>query len=346
MKQNSLLLAGVVLLLSTLIACTEEFDSYSSNLKEIVVSADNFVPESNSRAFSLIGGSVEFSWADEDTIGIFPNEGSQVYFPIIIGNEKSNTASFTGGGWALKTSSKYAAYYPFIGNFYMNPKEIPVSYVGQKQTENASMAHLNKFDYMTASASTPDMGKVNFQFEHLGAFVQLKIIMPQGGTLSSVTLWSDEALFTTEGTIDLTAETPVINSVNKSTTLTLHVENITTTTENPVATLYLMLSPVDFTGKTLNAIVKQSNGSSETITLTSKNFEAGKAYGISGTMKDLNGDDATDNGTYQNGVVSIAEAGTMKELLGDDYMNITSLKVFGPINGNDIYNLSFASKKV
>jgi len=42
---------------------------------------------------------------------------------------------------------------------------------------------------------------------------------------------------------------------------------------------------------------------------------------------------------YENGVVNIAVAGTMKELLGDDYLNITSLKVVGPINGDDVYYL-------
>ena len=42
---------------------------------------------------------------------------------------------------------------------------------------------------------------------------------------------------------------------------------------------------------------------------------------------------------YENGIVTIAIAGTMKELLGDDYLNITSLKVVGPINGDDVYYL-------
>ena len=44
--------------------------------------------------------------------------------------------------------------------------------------------------------------------------------------------------------------------------------------------------------------------------------------------------------SYENGVVTIATAGTMKKLLGDDYLNITSLKVVGPINGDDIYYLA------
>ena len=36
-------------------------------------------------------------------------------------------------------------------------------------------------------------------------------------------------------------------------------------------------------------------------------------------------------------IVTLTEAGTMKKLLGDDYLNITSLKVLGSINGDDVY---------
>ena len=340
MRRTNLLLAGAVMCLSTFMACTNESEEMQSDeLREIVATADHFVSEADSRAFSFVNNSVEFAWADGDTIGIFPNTGAQAYFPILSSSAGTNTASFTGGGWALKSSSTYAAYYPFIGDFYMSQKEILVNYEGQKQTGNASMVHLSAYDFMAASGSTPSSGKVNFQFAHLGAFVQLKITMPQGGTLSSVTLSADQAVFTTEGTIDLTASTPVIKSVKKSKTLALHVEGVTTTPENNVATLYMMLAPVDFTNRTLSAIVKTSDGKSETITLTGKNFEAGKAYGVTGTMKDPNGGVTAGSGTYKDGVVSVDVAGNMKKLLGSDYLNITELKVVGPINGDDIYYL-------
>lgn len=42
---------------------------------------------------------------------------------------------------------------------------------------------------------------------------------------------------------------------------------------------------------------------------------------------------------YANGVVIIKTAGTMKLLLGSDYLNIKSLKIVGPINGDDVYYL-------
>jgi len=44
-------------------------------------------------------------------------------------------------------------------------------------------------------------------------------------------------------------------------------------------------------------------------------------------------------GFYKDGVVRLAESGTMKELLGDDFLHITSLKVVGPIDGDDVYVL-------
>ena len=42
---------------------------------------------------------------------------------------------------------------------------------------------------------------------------------------------------------------------------------------------------------------------------------------------------------YADGVVTIKTAGTMKSLLDSDYLNINSLKIVGPINGDDVYYL-------
>ena len=56
-------------------------------------------------------------------------------------------------------------------------------------------------------------------------------------------------------------------------------------------------------------------------------------------MKDPNGGVTAGSGTYKDGVVSVDVSGNMKKLLGSDYLNITELKVVGPINGDDIYYL-------
>ena len=68
------------------------------------------------------------------------------------------------------------------------------------------------------------------------------------------------------------------------------------------------------------------------IIFTNKNSQISEKIAIS--------QDGAIKAGYEDGVVTIATAGTMKKLLGDDYLNINSLKVVGPINGDDIYYLA------
>ena len=60
-----------------------------------------------------------YAWADTDTIGIFPSTGRQVEFSMASG-AGSTSAIFTGGGWGLKSSSTYAAYFPLVGKYYLD----------------------------------------------------------------------------------------------------------------------------------------------------------------------------------------------------------------------------------
>lgn len=330
---------GVVALLLAFIACTDEIaEVQSSELKQIVITAPDFETETGSRTnFQITSSGAEFSWAANDTVGIFPNEGAQAYFPMTSG-AGTKSANFTGGGWALKDASTYAAYYPFIGNFYLNKNAIPVDYTGQVQIGDASTVHLGAYDYMAAAPSTPNDGSVNFAFKHLGALIQLKLTLPQASTLNSVTLIAESEAFAIKGTIDVMASAPSIASVTSAKEIKLNLLDVKTTEANQVVTLYMMLPPADLSAQTLKAVVVSDKGNQEVI-LDSKNFLAGKAYALSGSLKDPNGGAVVGNGTYKDGVVSIATAGTMKKLLGDDYLNITSLKVVGPINGDDVYYL-------
>ena len=102
--------------------------------------------------------------------------------------EKSNEATFDGGAWALKSSNNYAAYYPFIGDIYLDRTKVPVDYTGQVQkgkiNSNEVITHLSAFDYMAAQAVTQTQGNLNFQFSHLGALVEVKFNVPVAGRTS------------------------------------------------------------------------------------------------------------------------------------------------------------------
>lgn len=329
MKTNTLyMLASATLLSVSFASCTDnaqEFDiEQPQALKQIVMTTQDFELEAGSRTFfDITDDAVKSTWAAIDTVGVFPDEGIQTCFPMASGAGTKN-ATFDGGGWALKDGRTYAAYYPCIGKFYLDKNAVPVSYIGQTQTGNASTAHLGAYDYMVATPTTSVFGSAHFTFKHLSALVQLKITIPVPTSLTSVKLVTDTEAFVVKGEVDIMADAPSIKSVTSVKEIVLNLQEVTTTEDSQVATFYMMIPPVDLSGQTLKAVIVSDKGTQE-IAFEGKNFKAGTAYGLSGKMEG-----------YKDGVVTIAKSGTMKQLLGDDFLNITSLKVVGPINGDDV----------
>ena len=274
-----------LLALAAMVACTklegiEEPQDLVDNglIQELSITGKDFLFEYATRSSVTIGeNGASFAWDEDDVIGIFPDKGDQVSFAMEEG-AGTQTATFTGGGWALKSSSKYAAYYPHI---YENRDltAIPVSYVSQTQNGNGNTDHIGEYDFMAAGVSTPENGAVAFDMQHLGALVQLAITVPEPSTLSKVTLTSG-AKFTETGTIDLTAETPSITAKTQSNTLELILNNVTTTEANETVTVYFMTAPVDLTGNELTATVHFSDESTCDIELIGKNLKAGRAYSL------------------------------------------------------------------
>ena len=331
MKNRVLSFLASIALLS-LASCTDEVQELageqSQALKQIVMTTQDFQPEADSRTvYQVADGAVKCTWAENDTVGVFPDKGGQVYFPMISGAGTKN-ASFDGEGWALKDGRTYGAYYPFIADILLDRNAVPVSYAGQTQAGNGSMAHLGDYDYMVAAPTAPEYGSAQFMFKHLSALVQLKITVPQPATLTSVKLVTENNLFFVEGEVDLMETTPSIAPITPANEIELALQDISTTQANQEVMLYMMIPPTNLRAQTLKAIFQTDKGKEEVV-LDSKNFQSGTIYLLSGEMEGA-------VAGYKDGVVTITEAGTMKQLLGDDYLNITSLKVVGPINGDDV----------
>ena len=99
------LMALAILMTAGLTACSSDDKEFLNNepvasykgdvVKGISVSLSDFVSagaETRS-AYSATDGCVKVTWASNDTIGIFPNVGGQVEFPIEAGTA-SNQATF------------------------------------------------------------------------------------------------------------------------------------------------------------------------------------------------------------------------------------------------------------
>ena len=248
---------------SALVACSEDaiVENIDGNgiLQRVSITGKDFQFDDATRSsVSITENGASFLWDEDDVIGIFPNEGDQVSFAMSQG-AGTQTATFSGGGWALKSSATYAAYYPHV---YENRDmtKIPVSYVGQTQNGNNNTDHIGAYDFMAASVATPSNGAVAFDMQHLGCLVQLKIDLLEETGIGNVSIKygsSYNAMFTTTGHIDLTSATPQINtSGDKSPSIDIKLNNLRVKADE-TAVVYFMMAPVDMTGKTIDIVVTE-----------------------------------------------------------------------------------------
>lgn len=287
MRHPFLTLTKATLLLLALNSCSDNMneDIYGT-LSHIEITAKDFKSDADSRTiFNITSSGAEFSWAENDTVGIFPDTGAQAYFPMSSG-AGTKTASFTGGGWALKPSALYAAYFPFIGNFYLDKNAILLDYTGQKQKEDANTNHLGIYDFMAAPASSATDGYVNFRFDHLGCLVQLKLTVPTIATFTTLTLSCNEAIFTEKALLNLMGESYSYTPSVMSQRQTMALDNIGSNTENQVLTFYMMVSPVDMTEHSVTVTLRTDANELYQGSLTSKKMLAGYAYAFSSTLKE------------------------------------------------------------
>ena len=249
-KFLSTLMGGAAFAMLTLNACTNETQEVAAESKpegtskEVMFIANNFVADGGVEARTLIEDG-RFAWAEGDTIGILPDEGSQVYFKINnISETEANKAVFTGGAWGLKADNNYAAYYPFIQDIMLNREAVPVDYTAQtysaREDGKVSLAH----DYMAAMPVTREDGGLNFQFKHLGALVEVQFTLPEGesGAIKQLTLIADEAIFSLQGTFDLTADAVAITPAEgkEAYNVMVNVENLTAEAGEPVSVFFMM----------------------------------------------------------------------------------------------------------
>ena len=283
MKRSFLPLAAMVLLAS----CTSEtFNNPDAEMvSQVTITAKDYVMDDATRtALDLTDSGLSFTWAESDVVGIYPNAGDQVSFPMTAG-AGTKSASFDGGGWALKGGYTYAAYFPYNVDNTTNGRSytaLPISYVGQKQPSNNSTAGLGAYDYMVATASTPESGIVTFNFEHIGSVLYIQLTAPEAATFTKLTLSADDPIFTTEATVNLSDGTLTPTSTSNS--ISLALDNIAV---EAGSTLYawMQIAPTDASSKTLTATMTTSETEIYTVELTGKTFEAGKAYQLKGTTQ-------------------------------------------------------------
>lgn len=225
-------------------------------------------------------GAISFVWCPNDTVGIYPQSGSQVEFPIYEGDGTS-VASFDGGGWALKNDYSYIAYYPYNKHNY-DRSNILLPFGGQKQVGNNNYDNLTKCDYVVSQVANTTNGELTFVFKHLAALVKFQFTVPEADTFSGLLLSSEESIFPILQCADLTGETPEINTVSTSKYFQVLLSNVSVA-KGEVVTIYALVPASDLSKKTFTAKLISSKASYIT-TMEGKNFQSGKGYSYSSSL--------------------------------------------------------------
>lgn len=239
-----------------------------------IVDGDEVSPTTRT---TIQDGDNNFYWTPNDTVGIYPDSGSQVYFNLELSGS-ATTANFDGGGWAFKTGSNYYSYYPFIGNIYLKRDEIPVSYIGQEQTGTTDFSHIGPFDFMYTEPTSGDSGSLHFVYNRLGCFLRFRLVLPTGTyTKLAITTPGHES-FITKGYYDLTSSSPAIIEKTSSEQLSMNLKSISSNGSSEII-VYMMAAPTDLRETGFVVSVLDSNRQEfQCAKTTSKVFEANTLY--------------------------------------------------------------------
>ena len=232
------------------------------------------------------GTELKFVWQENDAIGVVPMNGRPLSFPIHAENAQKNTAVFDGGDWALKSDTKYAAFFPFDKKISEKDiRHIPIDYTGQTQ------ANWMKYDFLATGAVQPKDGAVKFTMKRLSAILKIQAAFYASNisTIRYATLIAPEPLFGVKGTLDLSGSEPVYTpeGLTKFINTDIGVEkSLSSSSQMIYFTLYLMIPPTDLSGKELKLIFNSDLGTAEEASFTGQNYEAGKAYSINVSAAD------------------------------------------------------------
>lgn len=280
MKHTLILKLFLLLGIFCFASCSMNEAGMSSYYRTVSFTAPEipFIPDEIEATKSALNTNpIGFTWEADDTVGIFPNQGSQVFFSMESG-AGTNTATFDGGGWALKEQSSYFSYYPLCGRFYLNPRHIPVSFIGQKQSDATSPFGSARF-VLAAKGVSDGSGSLLFNYSILNVILNVNCTLP-AGVYTGITLETQDAQFTTDGYFNLFSSAPQIISTRKASSISMALDNLSLS-EEAVLPLYIMLAPVNLNGVTITVTVTESTGRKYVCEkVPSRAYLAGSRYGL------------------------------------------------------------------
>lgn len=229
------------------------------------------------------GTGLTFTWSEGDATGVYSTTDGFARFNLVSGNGMSN-ATFDGGGFSLTDGSTYYAFFPYEMSA-SDKTAIPLVYSGQIVTGDNDLVNPMTKDYLWASAVSEE-GNASFSFEHIGAFLRMRIELPEGTALDKVELMPMYGEVPQTMTFDITSHTPAVTTA--ATAMTVTTTGLTVPSSGK-ATVWMAMPPQSFAADYF-AVQVYSGAEVYSARTAGKAFAPGKAYRLEVSPVDVSTD--------------------------------------------------------
>ena len=274
---------------------------------------------------------LSFTWSDGDATGVYSTTDGFARFALVSGGGMAN-AVFDGGGFSLTDEASYYAFYPYAMSA-SDKSAIPLVYSGQSVTSDNDLASPMTKDYLWASAAS-DGGNASFSFSHIGAFLRMRITLPEGTDVDKVELMPMYGEVPQTMTFDITSHTPSVSTA--SPVMSVATSGVTVPSGGK-ATVWMVMPPQSFAADFF-AVQVYAGSKVYSARTAGKAFAPGKAYRLDVAPLDRSADPGYSFATaVEAGISMVTDYVGAGEYSGISYIGGTQYAVVhDKLNGGGI----------
>lgn len=234
----------------------------SNEVNEICILAGDVEGDLTTRAYPFVSD-FGIRFFNTDTLGIFSMKDGkqqtyQMTFPVNAADGVGVTSfNFTGGGWFMSSDFQYQAYCPYNYD-NKDATALPLFYVGQKQVGNNNLNNLSSYYFVTSERAAPTNNRLSLTLYCRNSIAWCSLAAPAVASYKKLYLCAEEEAFAAKNTYNLETATFGTPSV-KTQAISLALENISANTVGQTLDLFMVVCPVNFTGKVLRVVLVDTN---------------------------------------------------------------------------------------
>lgn len=267
MKKQLFAVVGVA---CTLAACSEVLEEAPEVNGDGVYATIEQPISVDTRSFTYENNKLVFAWGEGENL-IAIGDGDAAMFRTLSAGESSS--KLESKGFQLMDGITYYAYIP-AKSFPTSATEIPVTLLGQRQTENNNSAHQKDFDYACTTA-TKDENSNTLQFKlanQIGWIIVEHTFTEDVNNVTSVSISVRDDIFVTDGTLDVATSTLTGETTTNQITLDLGEKggDGLSFTAGDIFRGFFTIAPVDLSGQTLTIMAIKKDGTTVELGTSSK----------------------------------------------------------------------------